>query len=147
MKTWLVKKIHCEDCRYYRDILSKQSFNITKTYDYDKENKIRHLCFSPSEFKENCVSKGGEYLYTNCLIKNKDYDCSEYSKEDEILRQEVEALRKINDANYEQYLRSQEINDRIYENLIPDKRGFFKTIKWIFCKWKINVASVNITLN
>lgn len=129
--------IHCEDCRYYRDILTKEGLNITQTYDYDKENKTRHLCVNRNEFKENAVGKCGEYLYPNCLIKNKDYDCSEYSnKKEDIQRQRLENLSKEMNEEWEKYLKvKNETNDRIYDNLFPEKRGFFKTIKWIlFCK-------------
>jgi hypothetical protein len=145
-------KIYCDSCKYHCDIISPRGSAVTRWVDYDNKNNVRHLCVNPSEYRETAVSVRGEYLYTDCEVKNADNDCYGYrSKEEELNRKRViqdekDYIKRINErteenlAKHEQY--KNDVRKRDIQKLILEleqeqaeflkKKGLCERIKRIF---------------
>ena len=76
-----MNKIYCKSCAFYR-------------------NSIINLCVHPNEHNDTPISPKGKYKWTDCLVKNKNYDCSDYQKE------KVEEVKKVEPNCVLKFIRS-----------------------------------------
>lgn len=84
-------KIYCKDCIFYR--------NIYQFWHIRKDKTTINLCVHPNEYEDTPISPKGDFKWTDCLIKNKDYNCSNYQKieeeKKEVVKEECDVVLKF----------------------------------------------------